>query len=107
MEVLNLKAVFIFIVLFTFISISNAESQLQTDNMTYSTNNSSVVRNIVIVIDASGSTALGDATTGFTFIELIHSNAINIIQNVAPDTRVGVVVYGREIKKTDILTSLM
>ncbi len=103
MEVLNLKIVSIFIVLFTFISSSNGESQLQTDNMIYSTNNSSVVRNIVIIIDASGSTVLGDTTTGLTFIGLIDANAINIIQNAAPDTNMGVVVYGVTTVKTDIL----
>lgn len=100
MEALNLKIVFISILLFTIISISNAESELQ--NETYSTNNnSSIEQNIVIVIDASAST--GDATTGITYNGLIEANAINMIQKATPDTRVGVVVYGGEIKKTDIL----
>ncbi len=100
MEYLNLKIVFIFILLLTFVSVSNAESQQQTDNITYS----SVERNLVIVIDASGSTALGDAKTGITFIGLIDANAINIIQNVASDTRVDVVAFSGITAQTDMLS---
>lgn len=60
-------------------------------------------RNLVIVIDASGSTGLGDPTTGLTFIGLIDANAINIVQNIARDSRVGVVAFGGVTAKTDML----
>ncbi len=60
-------------------------------------------RNLIVLIDTSGSTALGDATTGLTFIGLIDANAINIIQNVAADTRVGVVAFSGITAQTDIL----
>lgn len=60
-------------------------------------------RNLIVLIDTSGSTALGDATTGLTFIGLIDANAINIIQNVASDTRVGVVAFSGVTAQTDIL----
>ncbi len=60
-------------------------------------------RNLIVLIDTSGSTALGDATTGLTFIGLIDANAINIIQNVASDTRVGVVAFSGITAQTDIL----
>jgi uncharacterized membrane protein/Mg-chelatase subunit ChlD len=60
-------------------------------------------RNLIILIDTSGSTALGDATTGLTFIGLIDANAINLIQNVASDTRVGVVAFSGVTAQTDIL----
>jgi Mg-chelatase subunit ChlD len=98
---MNLKIIFIFILIpSVFISASSAESQLQADNLT----DSSVVRNTVIVIDASGSTALGDAKTGVTFIGLINANAINIVQNITSDTHVGIVAFSGITAQTDILS---
>ncbi len=61
-------------------------------------------RNTVIVIDASGSTAGTDPTTGNSFIGLIDANAINIVQNIARDSRVGVVAFGGVTVKTDLLS---
>lgn len=60
-------------------------------------------RNIVIVIDASGSTAGEDPTTGLSFIGLIDANALNIIDKIARDSRVGVVAFGGVTAKTDML----
>jgi uncharacterized membrane protein len=60
-------------------------------------------RNVVIVIDASGSTSITDYGAEHSFIELIDANAINIVQNIGRDSRVGVVAFGGVIAKTDIL----
>ncbi|MFA4934793.1 MAG: vWA domain-containing protein, partial [Candidatus Methanoperedens sp.] len=60
-------------------------------------------RNVVILIDASGSTAGEDPTTGLSFIGLIDANALNIVQNIARDSRLGVVAFGGVTAKTDIL----
>lgn len=65
--------------------------------------NSSIQRNIVIIIDASGSTGGGDPSIGLSFMELIRENAINIIQNVSLDSRVGVVTFGGIPEKTGVL----
>ncbi len=97
---MSLKIIILFIIISSaFILASSAESQIQIDNAT----SSSVERNLVIVIDASGSTASGDVVTGLTFISLIDANAINIIQNVAPNTRVGVVAFSGSTTQTDLL----
>jgi hypothetical protein len=61
-------------------------------------------RNLVVVIDSSGSTAFGDVTTGITFIGLIDANAISIVKNIARDTNVGVVAFGGVIAKTAVLS---
>ncbi len=56
-------------------------------------------RNIVILIDSSGSTGIGDPP----FISFIDANALNIVGNIARDSRVGVVAFGGVIEKTDML----
>lgn len=62
-------------------------------------------RNLVIVMDASGSTAAEDPTTGISVIGLIDANALNIMQNIARDSRAGVVAFGgKKSEKTDMLT---
>ncbi|MDD5473739.1 MAG: VWA domain-containing protein [Candidatus Methanoperedens sp.] len=60
-------------------------------------------RNLVIVMDASGSTAGEDPTTGLSFIGLIDANALNIVQNIARDSRLAVVAFGGVTAKTDIM----
>ncbi len=60
-------------------------------------------RNVVIVIDASGSTAGGDPTTGRSFIGLIDANAINILHNLGRDSHAGVVAFGGGTKKKGLL----
>jgi Mg-chelatase subunit ChlD len=60
-------------------------------------------RNLVIVIDSSGSTGAMDFTTGLSFIGLINANAINLVQSIARDSRVGVVAFGGTTLKKDIL----
>jgi len=61
-------------------------------------------KNIVILIDASGSTILGDATTGLTFIGLINANALSIVQNIGRDSRVGVAAFSGVTAETDMLS---
>ncbi|HMB44920.1 MAG TPA: VWA domain-containing protein, partial [Candidatus Methanoperedens sp.] len=60
-------------------------------------------RNLIILIDSSGSTAFGDAITGETFIGLIDANAISIVQNIGPENNVGVVAFGGLAATTDIM----
>jgi uncharacterized membrane protein len=60
-------------------------------------------RNLVVVIDASGSTMGEDPTTGLSFIGLEDANALNLVQNIAQDSRMGVVAFGGVTAKTDIL----
>jgi uncharacterized membrane protein len=61
-------------------------------------------RNLVIVIDASGSTLGEDPTTNLSFIGLIDANALNIVDNVARDSTVGVVAFGGTTLKTNMLS---
>ncbi|MCX9014934.1 MAG: VWA domain-containing protein, partial [Candidatus Methanoperedens sp.] len=60
-------------------------------------------KNIVLVLDASGSTVGGDPTTGLTFIGLIDANALSVIEFIGRDSSVGVVAFGGETANTDIL----
>jgi len=60
-------------------------------------------RNLVILIDASGSTAGEDPTTHLSFIGLEDANALNILQSVSRDSRLGVVAFGGTTGKTDML----
>ncbi len=60
-------------------------------------------RNLIILIDSSGSTAFGDATTGETFIGFIDANAISIVQYIGRENNVGVVAFGGLAAKTDII----
>jgi len=60
-------------------------------------------RNLIVLIDASGSTAGEDPTTGLSFIGLEDANALNIVQNIARDSRLGIVAFGGVTAKTDIL----
>jgi uncharacterized membrane protein len=61
-------------------------------------------RNTVIVIDSSGSTSGTDPTTGYSFIGQIDANAINIVQNIARDSKVGVVAFGGVTVSTKMLS---
>lgn len=56
-----------------------------------------ISRNIVILIDNSGSTAIGRS------FDLINANAINIILNAGWDSRVGVATFGSKITNTNML----
>lgn len=60
-------------------------------------------RNLVILIDASGSTSGEDPTTGLSFISLIDANALNIVQNIQSDSRLGVIAFGGVTAKTGLL----
>ncbi len=60
-------------------------------------------KNLVVVIDTSGSTSLGDTTTGLTFIGLIDANALSIVQKISSDSRVGVVAFSGVTAQTDML----
>ncbi len=55
-------------------------------------------RNIIILIDSSGSTLVGNK------ISLIDANAISIIQSLGKDSRAGVVAFSGLTKQTDILS---
>ncbi len=61
-------------------------------------------RNLVIVMDASGSTSGEDPTTKISFIGLIDANALNIVHNVARDSSVGIVAFGGVTVKTNMLS---
>jgi len=61
-------------------------------------------RNLVIVMDASGSTSFEDPTTKISFIGLIDANALNIVDKVARDSTVGVVAFGGVTVKTNMLS---
>lgn len=61
-------------------------------------------RNLVIVMDASGSTSGSDAGTNLSFIGLIDANAINLVDKVARDSTVGVVAFGGVTAKTNMLS---
>ncbi|MFA4934736.1 MAG: vWA domain-containing protein [Candidatus Methanoperedens sp.] len=65
---------------------------------------SPIESSIVLVIDASGSTAGEDPTKGFSFIGLIDANALNLVQKIGRKNHVGVVSFGGTTKKTDILS---
>lgn len=65
---------------------------------------SQIKSSIVLVLDASGSTAGEDPTKGFSFIGLIDANALNIVQKIGRKNHVGVVSFGGTTKKTDILS---
>ncbi len=66
--------------------------------------NESLIRhNFIIVVDASQSTSGRDPTTGISFIDRIDANALDIIQNVGQNSRVGIVTFGNIEAKTDIL----
>ena len=61
-------------------------------------------RNLVIVMDASGSTSGEDATTKLSFIGLIDGQALIIVDTVARDSTVGVVAFGGVTAKTNMLS---
>jgi hypothetical protein len=56
-------------------------------------------RNLVILIDSSGSTALGSPPA----ISLIDANAISIIRSIGRDSRVGIVAFSGITNNTGIL----
>jgi uncharacterized membrane protein len=56
-------------------------------------------RNLVILIDSSGSTGIGSPSP----ISLIDANAISIIRSIARDSRVGIVAFSGITRETGIL----
>lgn len=56
-------------------------------------------RNIVILIDSSGSTGIGSPSP----ISLIDANAISIIRSIGRDSRVGIVAFSGVTRQTSIL----
>jgi hypothetical protein len=56
-------------------------------------------RNLVILIDSSGSTGIGSPSP----ISLIDANAISIIRSIGRDSRVGVVAFSGVTRQTSIL----
>ncbi|NJD53636.1 MAG: VWA domain-containing protein [Candidatus Methanoperedens sp.] len=57
-------------------------------------------RNVIILIDSSGSTGIGSPSP----ISLIDANAISIIRGIGQDSRVGVVAFSGITKQTNILS---
>lgn len=57
-------------------------------------------RNIVILIDSSGSTGIGAPSP----ISLIDANAIGIVRSIGKDSRVGVVAFSGVTRQTGILS---
>lgn len=100
---LRILLIFAFLFSIEFSSIS-AESQIASDVLTYvPTNESLIERNTVIVIDSSGSTTNEDPLTHISVFGLIDANAINIIRDLGRCSYAGVVVFGGEIKTTDMV----
>lgn len=63
-----------------------------------------ISRNIVIVIDNSGSTGFSYSSMGTeSRISLIHANAISVIRSIGKDSRVGVAAFGNNITNTSML----
>ncbi len=56
-------------------------------------------RNLVILIDSSGSTGIGSPSP----ISLIDANAISIIRSIGRDSRVGIVAFSGVTRQTSIL----
>src|SRR5659263_216059 len=56
-------------------------------------------RNIVILIDSSGSTGIGSPSP----ISLIDANAISIIRSIGRDSRIGIVAFSGLTRETSIL----
>jgi hypothetical protein len=60
-------------------------------------------RNLVIVMDASGSMFSEDPTTGISAIGIIDANAINIVRKIGRDSNVGVTAFGANISNSPLL----
>jgi uncharacterized membrane protein len=60
-------------------------------------------RNVVILIDSSGSTSLSSSIGSQSRISLIDANAISIIRSIGQDSRVGVVAFSGVTRQTGIL----
>ena len=60
-------------------------------------------RNVLILIDSSGSTALSSSTGTQSRISLIDANAISIVRSISPDSRVGVMAFSGITRETSIL----
>lgn len=87
-----------------FSSVS-AESQIVPSDLTYvPTNESLIVKNIVIVIDSSGSTTNNDPTTHLTIIGLIDANAISILRVLGRCSYAGVVAFGGATRQIGMLS---
>ncbi|MFZ3384130.1 MAG: vWA domain-containing protein [Candidatus Methanoperedens sp.] len=61
-------------------------------------------RNLVILIDSSGSTSLSSSIGTQSRISLIDANAISIIRSIGKDSRVGVVAFSGLTGQTNILS---
>jgi uncharacterized membrane protein len=61
-------------------------------------------RNIVILIDSSGSTSISGSIGGESRISLIDANAISIIRSIGKDSHVGVVAFSGVTRLTNILS---
>ena len=61
-------------------------------------------RNIVILIDSSGSTSFGSSIGRDSRISLIDANAISIIRSIGKDSHVGVVAFSGVTRLTNILS---
>lgn len=61
-------------------------------------------RNIVILIDSSGSTSFGSSIGRESRISLIDANAISIIRSIGKDSHVGVVAFSGVTRLTNILS---
>jgi hypothetical protein len=58
-----------------------------------------ISRNIVILIDSSGSTGIGSPSP----ISLIDANAISVLRSIGRDSRVGIVAFSGVTRQTSIL----
>ncbi|VVB94541.1 von Willebrand factor type A domain protein [uncultured archaeon] len=61
-------------------------------------------KNIVILIDASGSTSAKDATTGISLIGQIDANAQSVVKYIDRGSSIGIVAFGGKIEQTDIIS---
>lgn len=60
-------------------------------------------RNVLILIDSSGSTALSSSIGTESRISLIDANARSIVRSISPDSRVGVMAFSGITRETGIL----
>ncbi len=61
-------------------------------------------RNLVIVIDASGSTAATDSKTGVSVIGLIDANAQSVIKYIDRTSSIGIVAFGGQTGQKELIS---
>ena len=61
-------------------------------------------RNLVILIDSSGSTGLSSSIGTDSRISLIDANAISVVRNIGKDSRVGIVAFSGITRQTNLLS---